>query len=1720
MKKKNNNIGKKALIVGVSTMMAGGTVLPVQAMEKGASDTEIHTTVVDKSHLQELYDQYTGFTSESSWFKNFTKAYEKAGEILAKEDATEEEVTDAANELDQYYWLCKQGEKIKLYKFDSDGHSNFDYASYTTESIVPVYKVFRESNNYGTFTDTELVKKAYNDFVEAEKGLVKTDGTNVMRGLTEEGVHTKNKGSFVVQQTEVFKDEENNTKVKLHVEYHNTGIEPITGKDSGKFSSHDMNEFADGLEYDYETYAGKGGIKSVADEDIKPLEGEQYFSEGFQCDVIVDPGTYQFKTGLSGDPSALGVFYTDTGEEQGVDKTKLQEVYDKYKDYESPYDNNWTAGSFETYVKKAEEVLQNANATKEEVDEAAYDLEQKWLACNIEDYRLKYSVYENNINRDDYTTESLIPVYKEIIPIRSVDTNAPIEELRAIYEPIAEAEKGLVKTDEHGVMRGIQKEIASESMSKVGELVVTEDENTPAKFHIEFHNTGIHPITGAEKKKFTETEMKNPGLSVKIKGYDGKNMSTGISSKNLKPLDGETDFTKGFQVDYQGDIAGIYSFYIKPGYSNIPATGNYYSKDSSDIHVSDKDSLEDALDKVEENGTIYLDSDINWDKTEMVINKNITIDAQGHKIVRPADQNQATKSMLSINSKVNLKNVALQADGISESVLEVNKNGQVVLGENVALSGKIMNAKALVMVNGGTLQIDGATLSNSNGLGIILNNHASAIMNSGTISDLNVSGVSVKDGSTFTMNGGKIVNNNQAAITHTAGDGSKVYVKGGEISGNRKALDVNGIADDKSNLELSKGVLKGTNNITLRTSELVLPEDYNDIKIGRADEDKVPEYIKYIEESVDHNVKFPSTADLVSYWLTPSTNQIDLLLKQNSEFKDAIAFFVPVTENGDLDKSVEINKIDNLEEKDDYLTIKTDELKSDQAYVLLVANKETDKSNLQNLVDQVKDYYRYTTVYLEEFKPALDKAQDILAKEDATQEEVDAAYAALDKAYARCQIQDYILDYYYEADKKYADYTTDSAVAMYSKVVEAQDIFEENKQSTEELKAFIKELDAKKDGLVKLEEGAVKVEKGINEKAIDKETNKGYFTTTETSKGDKIILHVEYHNDGINHLTNKETGKLDFSDPESFKAVVNNKYYDKEEGTVSEASKHVKGTEVKPLDGENDLSKGFQFDFETDPGEVTYHIFQSGVQTYSLGTYYTDVDKNAPEVVSIHEMEDGRIHVEFSEPVTIEDSNWEKSDLEDEEDSRFWIGTLTEDKVYEVKVKDFPGNETTFTVDHKSPIVSSVSYSTTEPTNDKVKVKVNFDEYVSVSDTEQNPGWKYNVEHTIATKEYTENTDETVTFEDQTGNEVTVPIHIGNIDKTAPTVTVKDSSVGEKNHYGKLDLKLYDASGIDYVVVNGEKRDLSNNAWSDLNDDSVNYKEGENTVEVYDVAGNKTVYTFDYDKTGPTITVKDSSVGEKNHYGKLDLKLYDASGIDYVVVNGEKRDLSNNVWSDLNDDSVNYKEGENTVEVYDVCGNKTVFTFDYDKTGPAVTVKDSSTGSEGNYSKLDLKLHDASGIDYVIVNGEKRDLSNNTWSDLNNDSVNYKEGENTVEVYDVCGNKTVFTFVYDTTAPVIYAENKTIPQRSDFDPMDGVNATDQGKDITDVIVVEKNEVNTKRRGTYEVTYSVQDKAGNASEKTIQVTVERESLWDQFVDGVKDIANKVADGIKDFIDWLF
>lgn len=77
--------------------------------------------------------------------------------------------------------------------------------------------------------------------------------------------------------------------------------------------------------------------------------------------------------------------------------------------------------------------------------------------------------------------------------------------------------------------------------------------------------------------------------------------------------------------------------------------------------------------------------------------------------------------------------------------------------------------------------------------------------------------------------------------------------------------------------------------------------------------------------------------------------------------------------------------------------------------------------------------------------------------------------------------------------------------------------------------------------------------------------------------------------------------------------------------------------------------------------------------------------------------------------------------------------------------------------------------------------------------------------------------------------------------------------------------------------------------------------------------------------------------------------------------------------------------------------------------------------------------------------------------------------------------------------PTINASDKTLTVGDEFDPFKDVTAADkEDGDLTSKIKVINNTVDTKKAGTYEVTYQVMDSQGAAVTKTIKVTVKAKS----------------------------
>ena len=103
----------------------------------------------------------------------------------------------------------------------------------------------------------------------------------------------------------------------------------------------------------------------------------------------------------------------------------------------------------------------------------------------------------------------------------------------------------------------------------------------------------------------------------------------------------------------------------------------------------------------------------------------------------------------------------------------------------------------------------------------------------------------------------------------------------------------------------------------------------------------------------------------------------------------------------------------------------------------------------------------------------------------------------------------------------------------------------------------------------------------------------------------------------------------------------------------------------------------------------------------------------------------------------------------------------------------------------------------------------------------------------------------------------------------------------------------------------------------------------------------------------------------------------------------------------------------------------------------------------------------------------------------------------TYEVRDSAGGvgtKTITITVKDNAAPVITASDKTINVNDQFDPKQGVTATDkEDGDLTANITVKENTVDTTKAGTYKVVYEVVDSKNKKTTKEIKVTVEGTSV---------------------------
>ena len=162
------------------------------------------------------------------------------------------------------------------------------------------------------------------------------------------------------------------------------------------------------------------------------------------------------------------------------------------------------------------------------------------------------------------------------------------------------------------------------------------------------------------------------------------------------------------------------------------------------------------------------------------------------------------------------------------------------------------------------------------------------------------------------------------------------------------------------------------------------------------------------------------------------------------------------------------------------------------------------------------------------------------------------------------------------------------------------------------------------------------------------------------------------------------------------------------------------------------------------------------------------------------------------------------------------------------------------------------------------------------------------------------------------------------IDKTVPVITLEGTGV---NNNFRTDVK----ATIEEENVHNIKYKKDDERWITVNEKELTFtEEGTYTVEVIDLAYNRTEVTFTIDKTVPVITLEGTGV---NNNFRTDVKAI----IEEENVHNIKYRKDDGRWITVNEKELTFTdEGTYTIEVIDQAYNRTEVTFTIDKTAPAL----------------------------------------------------------------------------------------------------------------------------------------------------------------------------------------
>ena len=319
-----------------------------------------------------------------------------------------------------------------------------------------------------------------------------------------------------------------------------------------------------------------------------------------------------------------------------------------------------------------------------------------------------------------------------------------------------------------------------------------------------------------------------------------------------------------------------------------------------------------------------------------------------------------------------------------------------------------------------------------------------------------------------------------------------------------------------------------------------------------------------------------------------------------------------------------------------------------------------------------------------------------------------------------------------------------------------------------------------------------------------------------------------------------------------------------------------------------------------------------------------------------------------------------------------------------------------------------------------------------------------------------------------------IPVEEVYVSNNQPTITATDKTITKGTFFYPLD-------GVSATDV--ENGDLTSKITFDSEVKSYiegTYKVTYTVVDNSNFHASKTITVKVVDDNLPTITAGDKEVKQFTEFNYMD-------GVKATAHDG----------TDLTGD-VTYEETVNTdvADTYEVTykvkdskgkeASKTIKVTVIPDEKPVINASDKEIYLNSEFDPLE-------GV--TAYDEEDGEITNIEYTgEVKTDEVgDYKVTYTVKDSHGQITTKTITVKVIVNQLPVINASDKTIYLNSEFDPLEGVTASDAEDGPISKINVDLNEVKTDQLGKYKVTYSVTDSYGQTVKKTIIVTVSEKVL---------------------------